>query len=215
MTGIGWCSLPMVIEMSHEGPKHDGDTLGLLRNAHHVAYRCRDAEQTRWFYEDVLGLPLAAALALDEIPGLNEPTPYLHLFFEMGNGDFVAFFDEPQGADPDQFLRAHSFDRHLAFETGSEEELLRWQRHINEKGVTCLGPVDHGFVKSVYMYDPNGLQVEITARTADYDRIMAAEREAARRQLDEWTRRTRDAKVAKFGAEAIDRRSRRAAEGAG
>ena len=36
---------------------------------------------------------------LDEIPGLNEPTPYLHLFFEMGNGDFIAFFDEPEGGD--------------------------------------------------------------------------------------------------------------------
>ena len=55
-----------------------------IEKIHHVAYRCRDADQTRWFYEDVLGLPLAAALVLEEIPGLNEPTPYLHIFFEMG-----------------------------------------------------------------------------------------------------------------------------------
>ena len=129
-------------------------SLGVLHNANHVAYRCRDAEQTRWFYEDVLGLPLAIALVLDEIPGLNDPTPYLHLFFEMGNGDFIAFFDEPEGATAEQFERDHSFNRHLAFEVDGEDKLLAWQKQINERGVSCLGPVDHGFVKSVYMYDP-------------------------------------------------------------
>lgn len=182
----------------------------ILHNAHHVAYRCRDAEQTRWFYEDVLGFPLIAALSLDEIPGLNEPTPYLHMFFQMGNGDIIAFFDEPQGAKPEQFERAHSFDRHIAFEVESEEELLLWQQHVNAQGVSCLGPVDHEFVKSVYMYDPNGLQVEITARTADYEDIMASELASARRNMKEWSERTREAKVAKFGPAAIDMRSRQA-----
>jgi len=184
--------------------------LGVLHNANHVAYRCRDADQTRWFYEDVLGLPLAIALVLDEIPGLNEPTPYLHLFFEMGNGDFIAFFDEPEGATAEQFERDHSFNRHLAFEVDGEDKLLAWQKQINERGVSCLGPVDHGFVKSVYMYDPNGLQVEITTRTADYDSIIADENKHARENIEIWARRSRAAKEAKFGAEAIDIRSRQA-----
>ena len=184
--------------------------LARLHNAHHVAYRCRDAEQTRWFYEDVLGLPLVAALVLEEIPGLNEPTPYLHLFFEMGNGDLVAFFDEPEGATPDQFNRAHSFDRHLAFEVDGDEELLAWQKRINAKGVSCLGPVDHGFVRSVYMYDPNGLQVEVTTKTPDYARIMAQELAHAHENIAVWAERSRQRKVEKFGAEAIDMRSRQA-----
>jgi catechol 2,3-dioxygenase-like lactoylglutathione lyase family enzyme len=184
--------------------------LARLHNAHHVAYRCRDAEQTRWFYEDVLGLPLVAALVLEEIPGLNEPTPYLHLFFEMGNGDLIAFFDEPEGATPEQFERAHSFDRHLAFEVDGEERLLEWQRRINAKGVSCLGPVDHGFVRSVYMYDPNGLQVEITTRTPAYAQIMAQELAHARENIDTWARRSRKRKEEKFGAAAIDMRSRHA-----
>jgi catechol 2,3-dioxygenase-like lactoylglutathione lyase family enzyme len=184
---------------------------GRLHNAHHVAYRCRDAEQTRWFYEDVLGLPLVAALVLEEIPGLNEPTPYMHLFFEMGNGDLVAFFDEPEGATPEQFERAHSFDRHLAFEVEGEHLLLEWQRRINEKGVSCLGPVDHGFVRSVYMYDPNGLQVEITTRTPRYAQIMAEELAHAREHMAAWAKRSRQRKEEKFGAAAIDMRSRQAA----
>lgn len=184
--------------------------LGRLNNAHHVAYRCRDAEQTRWFYEDVLGLPLVAALVLEEIPGLNEPTPYLHIFFEMGNGDLIAFFDEPEGATPEQFNRAHSFDRHLAFEVDGEAELLKWQEQINARGVSCLGPVDHGFVKSVYMYDPNGLQVEITTRTPDYAKIMGEELAHAQEHMDVWAKRSRKLKEEKFGAAAIDVRSRQA-----
>jgi len=196
--------------MSDQADKGGRKALGRIRNAHHVAYRCRDAEQTRWFYEDVMGLPLAAALVLEEIPGLNEPTPYMHLFFEMGNGDMIAFFDEPQGATAEQFDRAHSFDRHIAFEVDGEDELLAWQERINGKGVSCLGPVDHGFVKSVYMYDTNGLQVEITTRTADYDEIMADELSNARDQIAAWSMRSRKVKVEKFGAEAVDVRSRQA-----
>ena len=40
-----------------------------INNIHHVAFRCRDAEQTRWFYEDVLGLKLAAAMSFDNLSG--------------------------------------------------------------------------------------------------------------------------------------------------
>ena len=196
--------------MSDQAHKGDRNALGRIRNAHHVAYRCRDAEQTRWFYEDVMGLPLAAALVLEEIPGLNEPTPYMHLFFEMGNGDMIAFFDEPQGATAEQFDRAHSFDRHIAFEVDGEDELLAWQKRINGKGISCLGPVDHGFVKSVYMYDPNGLQVEITTRTANYDEIMSEELSNAREHIAAWSGRSRKIKVDKFGAAAVDVRSRQA-----
>jgi catechol 2,3-dioxygenase-like lactoylglutathione lyase family enzyme len=182
--------------------------LGVLHNANHVAYRCRDAEQTRWFYEDVLGFPLAAALIREEIAGLDEKTPYLHLFFQMGNGDLLAFFDEPEGATAEQFNRTNSFDRHLAFEVDTEEELLAWQERINEKGVSCLGPVDHGFVKSVYMYDPNGLQTEITVKTPQYGSILEAEQKLAQEHIATWAERTRATKEAKFGAEAVDMRSR-------
>ena len=60
-------------------------------NIHHQAFLCRDAEQTRWFYEDVMGFKLVAALDFESSPGSGEPLEYMHLFFEMGNGDHVAF----------------------------------------------------------------------------------------------------------------------------
>ncbi|HSW13483.1 MAG TPA: VOC family protein [Solimonas sp.] len=175
---------------------------------HHAAYRCRDAEQTRWFYEDVLGLPLTLTLVADIVPGLNKRVPYMHLFFQLGNGGFVAFFDQPETAKPEHFVKADSFDRHLAFEVADEAALRAWQKRINAAGVTCLGPVDHDFVKSVYMYDPNGLQVELTIRTAKHDIIIEEERRHAHEVLRNWGERTRAEKEAKFGAESIDMRSR-------
>ena len=189
----------------------DNEASGNLRrlgNVHHAAFRCRDAEQTRWFYEEVLGLPLAAAMVFDALPGTGKKSQYMHLFFELGDGNFIAFFDEPESAAPEQFLRKDSFDVHIALEVESHEALLAWQARINAAGKTCLGPVDHDFVKSVYMYDPNGLQVEITCKSADYDEIMAADAASAQHHLTQWTSMTRADKEARFGAEALDMRGR-------
>lgn len=177
-----------------------------IRGAHHIAYRCLDAEQTRWFYEDVMGLPLAAAMVFEEAPGTEEPVEYMHLFFELGDGKFIAFFDAPGNAADDAFKRKHSFDVHVALEVASEEELIAMRDRIRAAGKTCFGPVEHGFVRSIYMYDPNGLQVEVTYRTAGHDGIMREEADHARSLLIDWTQRTRDEKVRRFGGELLDKR---------
>lgn len=182
-----------------------------LKGVHHGAFRCRDAEQTRWFYEEVLGLETEGAVILDEVPGTGADDPYLHIFFRMKNGEYIAFFDAPGSADPDWFKRKESFDMHWAFEVGSEEELLAMQARINSFGVSALGPVDHHFVRSIYMYDPNGIQVELTYRVPEHDAIFAKEREGLDAELARWAERTREMKIAKFGAEAIDRRGRKPA----
>lgn len=178
--------------------------LASITNVNHIAYRCRDAEQTRWFYEDVLGLPLKIAFAEESIPGTGEASPFMHLFFQLPNGDFVAFFDNPSKATSDSFDPADSFDRHLAFEVPSREDLIARQKEINANGVMCLGPIDHGFVQSCYMYDPNGLQVEITCKTDTFEEHLKPK--DARAALDEWVQRTRAEKEEKFGAEALDNR---------
>lgn len=183
-----------------------------LRSLHHAAFRCRDAEQTRWFYEDVLGLKASAGIVLDEVPGTHEPTPYMHIFFEMGDGNFVAFFDAPSTADPSWFKRKNSFDMHIAIQARDEAHMRQMQQRIRDHGVSCLGPVEHHFVRSVYMYDPNGIQVEITTRTEDHDRILAEEGAALPQVLKDWTARTRAEKEARFGAEALDRRGKPQAE---
>lgn len=175
-----------------------------IRGIHHTAYRCLDAEQTRWFYEDVLGLKLAAALVFDEAPGTGEEVAYMHLFFELGDGNYVAFFDAPDNAPRNAFSRKHGFDVHFALEVASEEEMFAMQQRIRDKGKSCFGPIEHGFIRSIYMYDPNGIQVEITCRTAKHDAVMLEEERDARKVIAEWTQRTRDRKVELFGSDALD-----------
>jgi len=177
-----------------------------IRSIHHAAYRCRDAEQTRWFYEDVVGLKPAAGLVLDTVPGTGEHNPYMHIFFEMDDGNYIAFFDAPADADPEWFDRKASFDMHIAVQVDSEEEMLAMQARIRAHGVKCAGPIDHGFVKSCYMYDPNGIQFEITTRTAQHEAVMAEEKRTLPTVLAEWTKKTRAAKEEKFGAASIDLR---------
>jgi len=179
-----------------------------VKGVHHGAFRCRDAEQTRWFYEEVLGLETEGAVILEEVPGTGADDPYLHIFFRMRNGEYIAFFDAPGSADPDWFKRKESFDMHWAFELESEEALFAMQERINSYGVSALGPVDHDFVKSIYMYDPNGIQIEFTVRTKEHDAIFARERAHFDEEMKRWSERTRAMKVAKFGADAIDKRGR-------
>lgn len=180
--------------------------LKALGNVHHAAYRCRDAEQTRWFYEELLGMPLAAAMVFDHISGTEVNRDYMHLFFQLGDGNFIAFFDEPDRATVESFNRKDSFDVHIALEAESYDDMIAWQESINSKGKTCLGPIDHGFVKSVYMYDPNGIQVEITSKAPDYRSILVEEQKHVDEIMDNWTKKTRAQKVEIFGAEAIDKR---------
>ncbi len=177
-----------------------------LCNLHHLALRCRDAEQTRWFYEDVLGLTLAAALTLEQSPGTATDRPFLHLFMELGDGNYIAFFDEPGHARPEHFALKDSFDIHIAFETDNRASMLAWRDRIAAAGDFIFGPIDHAFVESVYFFDPNGYALEITYKTPRHDAVLAEEKAAARRLIGEWSARTRKRKLELFGAEALDAR---------
>ncbi|WP_373006740.1 VOC family protein [Hyphomonas sp.] len=180
--------------------------LAKIGNIQHAAYRCKDAAQTRWFYEDVLGLPCKAAFAFDGISGTDIPRRYMHLFFELGDGNFIAFFDDPSTAMPEHFDQRHGFDVHVAFEIDSMEDLAAWKKKIREANITCAGPVDHHFVKSIYFYDPNGLQCEITCKTEDYTAIMTKETIEVDDQMQKWTEETRALKESRFGADSLDSR---------
>ena len=66
-----------------------------IHGLHHWAYRCRDAEETRHFYEDLLGLPLTHFIRQDEYVGTSgeRVEKFAHIFFEMADGSSLAFFD--------------------------------------------------------------------------------------------------------------------------
>lgn len=172
-------------------------SLPRLGNFHHVAFRCRDAQQTRDFYEGVLGLPIAAGLAFDEVSGTDMQLRYLHVFFELGDGNYLAFFDAPDSATEEHFKPRSGFNRHIAIEAPDLAALDTYKRHLESQGVACQGPLDHGFVQSIYFYDPNGIQVEITARTARHAEIMAEEQAKADADVAAWTRDTAGQKRAR------------------
>ena len=162
-----------------------------LKGIHHSAFRCRDAEETRAFYEDLLGLPLAAVVAEEREPGTGRKNPFVHLFFKMPDGNYFAFFDAPSSVTDTSFAVPHAFDRHVAFEADTVEQLADWQARFKAADVPCFGPVDHHFVKSIYFWDPNGIPLEITARVEAHDAIMAEEAANARAVLDAWAERKR------------------------
>ena len=83
-----------------------------IHGLHHFAWRCRDAEETRHFYEDLLGLPLAHVIKADTVPSTGEYCPYVHVFFQMRDGSYIAFFDlgDNEAADAE----AHQHQRHAA-----------------------------------------------------------------------------------------------------
>ena len=93
-----------------------------LKGIHHSAFRCRDAEETRAFYEDVLGLPVAAALAFEEEPGSGKAHPYVHIFFRMPDGNYIAFFDAPrESMQRSNFTRKRWWRDHKRDSINSEE----------------------------------------------------------------------------------------------
>jgi catechol 2,3-dioxygenase-like lactoylglutathione lyase family enzyme len=85
----------------------------MVKKLHHNAYRCRDSEETRRFYEDFLGLKLAGALEITETK-TGRRTEVLHTFYEMGDGSYLAFFEAPDR--PFEFKTQHDYDLHIALE---------------------------------------------------------------------------------------------------
>jgi catechol 2,3-dioxygenase-like lactoylglutathione lyase family enzyme len=153
-----------------------------IKGLHHNAYRCRDAEETRAFYEDFLGLPLAGTLPINETK-TGRSASVLHIFFEMGDGSYLAFFEEPD--EPFEFKKQRDFDLHIALEV--EPEMLQVMLEKGKAaGQHVRGPVDHEFIHSIYFRDPNGYVIELTAKTADHDEAMDPRKNRARELLDAW-----------------------------
>ncbi len=153
-----------------------------IRGLHHNAYRCRDSEETRRFYEDFLGLPLADAFEITQTKS-GRKTGVLHSFYQMGDGSFLAFFEAPDM--PFEFKAQHDFDLHIALEV-DEATLQSMLAKGKAAGIETRGVSDHGFLNSIYFRDPNGYVIELTAKMAGHDSAMDRSRNGARSKLDRW-----------------------------
>ena len=155
----------------------------MIRGLHHNAYRCRDSEETRAFYEDFLGLPLANAFEITETK-TGRQTNVLHSFYQMDDGSFLAFFEAP--GRPFEFKDQHDYDLHIALEV-SEEALHEMFEKGKAAGIDTRGISDHGFVHSIYFRDPNGYVIELAARTGKGEPATLEEATAAAHgALQEW-----------------------------
>lgn len=158
-----------------------------IRGLHHNAYRCRDAEETRQFYEDFLGLPLVKAFPIDETKSGRE-THALHLFFQMTDGSCLAFFEVP-GEDGKnfEFKDQHDYDLHIALEV-PRADLEPWIEKAKKAGKHVRGIADHKFIDSIYFRDPNGYVIELTAKRPDHDDQIDPSKNGARSVVDKWQR---------------------------
>jgi len=158
-----------------------------VNGLYHFAYPCRDAEETRAFYEDLLGLPLVHCMTSDAVPSTGEKQPYAHIFFRMADNSYIAFFDLGGEEKPLPSPNTPDWVQHFAMEVDSVDEVLAHKARLVEAGVEVRGLVDHHFVQSIYFFDPNGLRLEITTRTEEPGFSEKAAREA-HAHLAQWNK---------------------------
>jgi catechol 2,3-dioxygenase-like lactoylglutathione lyase family enzyme len=158
-----------------------------IRGVNHLALVCKDMARTVDFYTNVLGFPLTKTLDLPN--GMGQ-----HFFFDIGNGDGLAFFwfpGAPEAApgiaspDTDTFFdprseltTAHASMNHVAFDV-APEKMEEYRERLEQKGVRVTPIMNHDaspsqvsmeltdttFVRSIYFFDPDGICLEFAAWT--------------------------------------------------
>ncbi|GAA5054599.1 catechol 2,3-dioxygenase-like lactoylglutathione lyase family enzyme [Thermocatellispora tengchongensis] len=135
------------------------------RGVHHLALVTADMDATVRFWHGVLDARLVTTL--------HVPNQFRHYFFEVGTGNTIAFF-EFTGQELDSFAKpagvpyakASQFD-HLSLHLPDEDALLRMRERLKAHGCEVTDVIDHGFLRSIYFSDPNGIALEASWWTID------------------------------------------------
>jgi catechol 2,3-dioxygenase-like lactoylglutathione lyase family enzyme len=109
-------------------------------------------DKTVDFYTRVLGTRLVL-----EQPNLDDPNS-VHLFFEVGPGQFIAYFVPKRGSDMEGKVQTGALN-HIALNLAGELDAA--MAALTAEGVPFSGPIDRGYERSVYFRDPNGVVVEL------------------------------------------------------
>ncbi|HET6392732.1 MAG TPA: VOC family protein [Blastococcus sp.] len=121
------------------------------RGLHHTALISSDVERTVRFYQDVLGFPLTELIENRDYPGSS------HFFFDIGNGNLLAFFDFP-GLDVGPYAEVLGGLHHMAISVAPE----RWEKLVERLAEAGVEHEVHSGV-SVYFRDPDGARIELIA----------------------------------------------------
>lgn len=155
---------------------------------HHTAFVSSDLERTRQFYEDVIGLPLLATWCeSDELFGAERT--YCHLFFGLADGSALAFFQFARPEDQALFgprLPETPF-HHVALKVDGDlqaaiEKRLRAAGYAEPQ----IYVLEHGYCRSLYANDPDGMIVEFTVDHRNVEAINATRRNDAHAELKRW-----------------------------
>jgi glyoxylase I family protein len=148
---------------------------------HHHAWVTSDSEATRAFYENIIGLPLVATWTEG-----SDGEEYCHTLFGLGDGGAIAFFQFADKEYSEQSAPPVAFSpyRHIALKVdpASQADI---RTRAESAGVDTI-TMDHGFCKSLYLDDPNGLVLEFTVDHPEVDKIDALNKESAHRELARW-----------------------------
>lgn len=159
-----------------------------FRGLNHLALVCKDMQRTVDFYQGVLGMPLVKTI---ELPGGMGQ----HFFFDMGNGDSLAFFwfhnapDAVPGVSSaahwpgdGEIVTAHGSMNHVAFDV-PEDKFEAYVEKLHEKGIKTSRIYNHDdspaqvsremyegvFIRSIYFMDPDGILLEFASWTKVLD----------------------------------------------
>ena len=131
----------------------------------HLAMATGDMDETIRFWRDLLGMRLVA--------GLGEPG-YRHYFFEISENDLIAFFEwsgvkpVPKKDHGRPVTGPYIFD-HVSFGVETEDDLWRIKDKLSAAGFWVSEVINHGFIHSIYAFDPNGIPIEFSHNVEGID----------------------------------------------
>lgn len=153
-----------------------------LNRLHHSATAVADHEVNRHFIEDLIGLPLTQTWCEESAttPGMS----FCHTFFELDDGSALAFFQMSEPHDKEFLIGETNRYHHVALHADAQTQETIHQRLLAENYPHFIQ--DHGYVKSLYVTSPDGLEVEIAVDPPYVDEIRAKRLSDARTELARW-----------------------------
>jgi catechol 2,3-dioxygenase-like lactoylglutathione lyase family enzyme len=136
-----------------------------FNGVNHLAMATGDMDKTIRFWRDLLGMRLVA--------GLGQPG-YRHYFFQISDTDLIAFF-EWSGVNPavkkehGRPVRGPFIFDHVSFGVETEDDLWLLKDKMEAAGFPVSDVIDHGFIHSIYSYDPNGIPIEFSHNVEGVD----------------------------------------------
>ncbi|GAA3767823.1 VOC family protein [Streptomyces phyllanthi] len=164
-------------------PTGTGPTAGTgLERLHHSATPVADQEVNRHFIEDLIGLPLTATWCEESVttPGMT----FCHTFYELDDGGALAFFQMSAPHDHEFLLGPTNRYNHVALRADTAT-----LDAVHQRLVAAAYPhfiQDHGYVKSLYVTSPDGLELEIAVDPPNVEEIREKRMSDARSELARW-----------------------------